>query len=120
MPSPEEQAQNAQIQKLVDEGMEPSEAVIKVCGVLPDDEALTMDLKAMRTSIVNIAAEVRKLMEHAVFSGEQKFLGSHQEMKANIMLAYRHLEDARMRLGKVQQYNEDGISCYDKGEQPKC
>lgn len=36
------------------------------------------------------------------------------EMKANIMLAYRHLEDARMRLGKVIQAQEGGVSCYDK------
>ena len=36
------------------------------------------------------------------------------EMKANIMLAYRHLEDARMRIGKVTQAYERGISIYDK------
>jgi hypothetical protein len=37
------------------------------------------------------------------------------EVKENIMLAVRHLEDARMRLGKVIQYSGDGISKYDKG-----
>lgn len=36
------------------------------------------------------------------------------EQKANIMLAYRHLEDARMRLGKVIQAYEGGESIYDK------
>ena len=36
------------------------------------------------------------------------------EMHANITLAYRHLEDARMRLGKVIQAAEGGISVYDK------
>lgn len=36
------------------------------------------------------------------------------EMIANIMLAYRHLEDARMRLGKVIQAYEGGVSIYDK------
>ena len=36
------------------------------------------------------------------------------EAKANIMLAYRHLEDARMRLGKAIQATEGGVSCYDK------
>lgn len=32
----------------------------------------------------------------------------------NIMLAYRHLEDASMRLGKVIQALDGGVSVYDK------
>lgn len=36
------------------------------------------------------------------------------EMIANVMLAYRHIEDARMRLGKVIQAFDGGISVYDK------
>lgn len=37
-----------------------------------------------------------------------------QEVNANLMLAVRHLEDARMRLGKAIQYGcEDGVSCFD-------
>lgn len=36
------------------------------------------------------------------------------EMLANVTLAYRHLEDARMRLGKVIQAYDGGISVYDK------
>jgi hypothetical protein len=32
------------------------------------------------------------------------------EVMANLMLAYRHLEDARMRLGKVYQARNSGIS----------
>jgi hypothetical protein len=36
------------------------------------------------------------------------------EMKANLMLAYRHLEDAAMRLGKVIQVKDGGKSLYDK------
>lgn len=34
------------------------------------------------------------------------------EMKANLKLAYRHLEDARMRVGKAIQTFDGGISCY--------
>jgi hypothetical protein len=37
----------------------------------------------------------------------------HQEMHANVTLAYRHLEDSRMRLGKVIQAAEGGTSIYD-------
>jgi hypothetical protein len=36
------------------------------------------------------------------------------EVAANAVLAIRHIEDARMRLGKVLQYLGDGVSCYDK------
>ena len=35
-------------------------------------------------------------------------------MAANITLAFRHLEDARMRLGKVIQAYQGGISKFDK------
>jgi len=34
------------------------------------------------------------------------------EMLANVTLAYRHLEDARMRLGKVIQAYDGGVSVY--------
>ncbi|HEX3445811.1 MAG TPA: hypothetical protein VHS80_13930 [Chthoniobacterales bacterium] len=35
-----------------------------------------------------------------------------QEMLANLKLAYRHLEDARMRVGKAVQAYDGGESCY--------
>jgi len=38
------------------------------------------------------------------------------EAGANATLAYRHLEDARMRIGKVIQALDGGVSCYDKGD----
>ena len=39
---------------------------------------------------------------------------SDEEAIANVMLAYRHLEDASMRLGKVIQALDGGVSVYDK------
>ncbi len=36
------------------------------------------------------------------------------EAIANIMLAFRHLEDARMRLGKAIQATDGGVSVYDR------
>jgi hypothetical protein len=36
------------------------------------------------------------------------------EAIANVMLAYRHLEDASMRLGKALQALDGGVSVYDK------
>jgi len=39
---------------------------------------------------------------------------TNPEAIANVMLAYRHLEDASMRLGKVIQAVDGGVSVYDK------
>ena len=68
----------------------------------------------LRKSIQVSANMVKKLMDHSDFSGEQTYLGQHSEMKANIMLTYRHLEDARMRIGKILQAAGDGVSILDK------
>jgi len=38
------------------------------------------------------------------------------EMIANAMIAYRALEDASMRMGKVQQAYDGGVSVYDKDQ----
>ena len=40
------------------------------------------------------------------------------EVIANCMIAYRHLEDASMRLGKAIQAIDGGISVYDKDQVP--
>jgi hypothetical protein len=40
------------------------------------------------------------------------------EAYANATLAYRHLEDASMRLGKAIQALDGGISVYDKTQVP--
>jgi hypothetical protein len=41
------------------------------------------------------------------------------EVRANITLAYRHLEDASMRLGKAIQALDGGVSVYDRTQVPK-
>jgi hypothetical protein len=68
----------------------------------------------MRAKILKTGEQVRALHQHPTFVGEQTAVGQHSEMHANITLAFRHLEDARMRLGKVIQAFEGGVSCYDK------
>lgn len=75
-----------------------------------EDEA-----NALRNELKTIEKRARKLMTHGVFGGKPAFEGQHGEMKAQIMLTVRHVEDARMRLGKVCQYAGDGTSIYDKG-----
>ena len=54
------------------------------------------------------------LKKHNVFDNRLNPEENHGEMRANIMLAYRHLEDARMRLGKAIQHLEGGVSVYDE------
>ena len=81
----------------------------------PDD---TMEIQEEcfqgRKVILEIGDKVHSLMIHPIFLGEPTGGEQHGEMKANIMLAYRHLEDARMRLGKVVQAFDGGTSCYPK------
>ena len=70
--------------------------------------------KDLRTQCKTIEKVVRNLMNHPEFKHEQVYVGQHSEMKSQIMLSVRHLEDARMRLGKVCQYAGDGVSIFDK------
>jgi len=68
----------------------------------------------LRMMIRGFGEEVRDLRQHDFFIGESDGVADYSEMKSNIMLAYRHLEDARMRLGKVIQAKDGGVSVYDK------
>ena len=68
----------------------------------------------LRADLKKIEDRTRLLMQHGVYQGEQAFPNQHGEMKAQTMLAVRHIEDARMRLGKVCQYADDGVSILDK------
>jgi hypothetical protein len=59
----------------------------------------------LRGAIKETAAETLALRDGMI---------APEEAIANIMLAYRHLEDASMRLGKVIQALDGGASVYDK------
>lgn len=65
----------------------------------------------IRLAVKNIATRIFELKKDPHFKADNP---SNSEMLANIMLAYRHLEDARMRLGKVIQAYDGGVSVYDK------
>ena len=73
--------------------------------------------KHLRTVILNLDQNVLDLMSHDCYELSEEHRGQHSEMRANTMLAYRHLEDARMRLGKVMQQIQGGTSIYDKAKQ---
>lgn len=82
------------------------------------EENLEKICEGLRNEIRDIGAAVLVLMKHGDFQKEQTqkelYINCHSEMKANIMLSYRHLEDARMRLGKVMQQIQGGVSKFDK------
>lgn len=67
----------------------------------------------LRDTIGMVGKSVKKLKDHSMFRRDPGDGEDFGEMKANIMLAYRHLEDARMRLGKVKQAMEGGVSILD-------
>ena len=81
-----------------------------------------MENQPATMSVTEWSAELRARVEEVkmdvhVFAGHLKNreVDSKEdkgEQIANAMLAYRHLEDAKMRLGKVIQATE-GVSVYD-------
>jgi hypothetical protein len=68
------------------------------------------DFEALRREIKAIADRLLRLPE-----GDIVLPG---EAVANKMLAYRHLEDASMRLGKAIQAIDGGVSVYDRTQVP--
>ena len=67
-----------------------------------------------REAIGKLAKLIKLAKVNSFFGNEQEYPDQHGEMLANLTLAYRHLEDARMRLGKVIQAKDGGASVYDK------
>jgi len=72
----------------------------------------TDDCEALRREIKAVAD---KLWAMPILVGKG---GEGSEVEANRKLAYRHLEDAAMRLGKVIQALDGGVSVYDKTQVP--
>jgi hypothetical protein len=72
--------------------------------------------REMRSHIQELAHHVQDLHNHSgTYTQDPAYPGrDHTEIHDNITLAYRHLEDARMRLGKAIQAFDGGVSVYDK------
>lgn len=77
------------------------------------EEYITDMANRLRTDIRNIGEQVQRMHKCPDFN-ELEAHSDESEMRANIQLAFRHLEDARMRLGKVIQAKDGGVSCYEK------
>ena len=78
---------------------------------------------AVRVRIEDVKEGVKHLLSHPALTGPSIVLEGanipetmQANMAANITLAFRHLEDARMRIGKAMQANQGGISIFDRNE----
>ena len=89
-------------------------SLVGLLGMEAPPKSLTDCCTEMRTEIKVIEIKARHMAKNVPSSQPQAFDGQHGEMIAQTMLAVRHLEDARLRLGKVIQYSGDGVSIYDK------
>lgn len=65
-------------------------------------EVIKLNVKVLKADAQN---EITGSSEHPI---------DLPEILANLQLSYRHLEDARMRLGKAVQAFDGGESCYPK------
>lgn len=72
-------------------------------------EALRRDIKAIADKV--------SLLRHAPVPGHVRDESAIEAVE-NMILAYRHLEDASMRLGKCIQALDGGVSVYDKDQVP--
>jgi len=70
-------------------------------------------VNGLRKQIKDTAKSVKELKERQT-KDECIKNEDRGEVMANLMLSYRHLEDASMRLGKVLQAYDGGVSVYDK------
>ena len=75
----------------------------------------------LRKEIQKMKVDVANMHDHSDFDADDMCLAegnvpSSQKanMHANITLVFRSLEDARMRLGKVMQAKQGGVSILDK------
>lgn len=78
-------------------------------------EEITRIANSLRVSIKNVAAGTKRTLV-AMRRSDNVFKEPIDigEVLANLTLAYRHLEDASQRLGKVIQAADGGVSVYDK------
>ena len=73
-----------------------------------------------KTVAMTFREELKELEERArnftkaIKAQPSEDFGNKSEVIAQATLAMRHIEDARMRYGKVIQYVWDGVSKYDK------
>lgn len=77
-----------------------------------DELSIKTKVNDLRGKIQAVAEEVLQVKKNYSFEERVRENEDRGEAMANFTLAFRHLEDAKMRLGKVIQAVE-GVSVYD-------
>lgn len=87
----------------------------EVSSMEPSRPWMTFDAECslLRSALKTYGAQIKDMMGHSYFAQPPEAARDFGEMKANIMLAYRHVEDALMRLGKAIQAYDGGKTVYD-------
>lgn len=85
---------------------------------MPVDVALCETFRRAIKGIADEMTQVRK-RERRAHQGTGRQAVTDGEAMANFVLAFRHLEDASMRLGKAIQVLDGGTSVYDKEQVPE-
>lgn len=102
-----------------------NEAKVELKLVTPDArpplELIQAYLDVLRKNIQFLKEDAANAMSHPFFQEPDVPLtlgnvppSRAHNMCANLVLAFRHLEDARMRIGKVLQASQGGVSILDK------
>ena len=77
-------------------------------------ETLEEKCARIRASLLVLEHDVRSMITNDIGPVEtESFDGQRDEQKEQAWLSVRAIEDARMRLGKVIQFNGTGDSCFD-------
>ena len=85
----------------------------KAGGVPQEETQFKSTCKIERSNIENQKKRILALKQNPQFGRPEEHPGQHGEMAANLQLCFRHLEDARMRLGKAIQAFDGGKSIYE-------
>lgn len=96
-----------------EDGIKCKEAEAAAVNVTPVIQHRVNMVNGQRVAIKKIAKDVLDLKQHFLTLQTSQY-PIDSEVFANLMLAYRHMEDASMRLGKAIQYLDGGVSVYDK------
>jgi hypothetical protein len=82
----------------------------------PSQSLVTFDAECskLRKALQTHNGWILALTAHPDFFGGHPPARDVAEMRANVMLAYRHVEDAIMRLGKAIQAYDGGKSVYEE------
>lgn len=80
-------------------------------GELTMEPDFEQECNELREALKRLEDRTRALMNHSKYDKGSEHDG---ECRGQTMLAVRHIEDARMRVGKILQYADDGVSILDK------